>query len=109
MSSGTSPSSGAIFPRSPTSTIVPSRSRCASSAPATISPGAWSPPIASTAMTGVRSALLNPDPVLDARLTTEVVFHLGLREALAQRVGVALRVALLLRAAVVKGDERGVV
>src|SRR5579875_3322360 len=99
ISSGSPPSSGVSRGVSPTRTIFPSPSRCASSAPATISPGASSPPIASTAITGTRSAeaLLNGDPVFDARLTAEVVLDLDARKALAQHGGQLLRVALARR------------
>src|SRR5947209_12215969 len=108
---GSPRNSGSRRLRSPTSTILPSPSRCARIAPATTAVGALSPPIASTAMTGgcfAETLALNRDPVLDRRLPAVVILDVHVGEPFADHGCVLLRVALFLRAAVVQRHEPAV-
>ena len=77
-------SSGRIRCSSPTSVNAPTPSRCASSAPATTSAGAWSPPIASIAIRGC-------DPFI--RATSSIRFPFGHRSSTRCSRSAALRPA----------------
>src|SRR5580698_10451260 len=82
--------------------ICASHSRAAKSAPATISSGARSQPIASTA---IRGLLIVRQPKFCVLHTAVVVFDVGTRKSRLQLGTEALRVLFLLNASVIERDQ----
>src|SRR5665213_1134466 len=90
---------------SPTRIIVPRPSRCARTAPATISSGALSPPIASSAMRGNCGLPFKGDHVFTGPLSAVVILDVYAVEVLGELRCYLARIAFLLRPAVIEREQ----
>src|SRR5581483_2213993 len=103
--SGAPRSSARTRDSSPTKMTRAFDSAAASSAPATISSGAWSPPMASMAIRGVARLFIERQPVFGVLHTAVVVFDARLRKRCLKFLTEALGVPFLLSAPVIEGDQ----